>query len=222
MNQMKKEKGAVLTCVGMLLMVLLTATKIMPSSTLAGYSVFVGIAFFFIVETVSKTSKEESGLRFHTIGADLKKTGILYWAILPLISVLLTTIVGTILFDRAFVDHIVGRTSAMLSFDKIPLLVIQVVIAAWGEEIAFRGFFVGKSMKYFPFWICAIVSSIFFAAGHIAVGNVPLVIFDIATIFIDSIIFAVVYSKSGNCMISTISHILGNSVAILITFIFFL
>ena len=222
MNQITKDKSAVVTFIGLILMMLLTATKVVPTSTLAGYSVFVGIAFFFITETIAKTNKEESGLRFHTMGADLKKTGILYWAGLPLLSVFLTTIVGTLLFDSAFVEHVVGRTSAMLSFDKIPLLVVQVVIAAWGEEIAFRGFFVGKSMKYFPFWICVLVSSISFAAGHIAVGNVGLVIFDIATIFIDSVIFAVVYNKTENCMISTISHILGNSVAILITFVFFL
>ena len=87
----------------------------------------------------------------------------------------MTLIVGHLLFGRAFVDHIVGRTSAFLSFDRIPLLIGQVIIAALGEEIAFRGFFVGKGMKRFPFWLCAVVSSVAFAAGHIAVGNAGLV-----------------------------------------------
>ena len=123
---------------------------------------------------------------------------------------------------RSFVSHVLGRTSSMLSFNKIPLLIGQVILAAWGEEIAFRGFFVGKAMKIFPFWLCAAVSSIVFAAGHIAPGDAGLVLYDVAGIFIDSVLYAIVYRKSGNCMISTISHIFSNGIAIASTLIFFM
>lgn len=47
-----------------------------------------------------------------------------------------------------------------------------------------------------------------FAAGHIAAGNVGIVVCDIATIFIGNIIHTVVYRKSVNCLICDISHIL--------------
>ena len=49
------KRGTVLTMIGVAIMILLTATKVVPSSNIASYSVFVGIAFFFIVEAVSKT-----------------------------------------------------------------------------------------------------------------------------------------------------------------------
>ena len=39
---------------------------------------------------------------------------------------------------------------------------------------------------------------------------------------IDSVLYAIVYRKSGNCMISTISHILSNGIAIASTLIFFM
>ncbi len=42
------KKSAVLTITGMVIMILLTLTKVVPSSNIAGYSMFVGIAFFFI------------------------------------------------------------------------------------------------------------------------------------------------------------------------------
>lgn len=48
------KKGGVLTVTGMIIMLVMTLTKIVPSSTIAGYSVFVGIAFFFIVEGFEK------------------------------------------------------------------------------------------------------------------------------------------------------------------------
>lgn len=73
----KKDKSTTLTIVGVIAMILLTITKIVPSSQIAGYGIFVGIAFFFIVERVEKNSGAESGLRFNTILADIKKPGVL-------------------------------------------------------------------------------------------------------------------------------------------------
>ena len=73
----KDKKSAVLTMAGAAIMVVLTATKVVPSSSIAGYSVFVGIAFFFIVEAAAKTPGAGSGLRFHTIVEDMKKPGVI-------------------------------------------------------------------------------------------------------------------------------------------------
>lgn len=214
------DRQTAITIAGLIVMLLLTATKVAPSSQIAGYSVFVGIAFFFLAEAAEKPKPDESGLRFSTLWADIRKTGAILW-LFPIVSAVLTLIVGNLLFDRAFVDHVVGRTSAILSFDRIPLLIGQVIVAALGEEIAFRGFLVGKAMKRFPFWLCAAVSSAVFAAGHIATGKAGLVAYDIATIFVDGMFYAMVYRKSGNCLMSTISHILCNAVAIAATLLFF-
>lgn len=220
-DSIKRDKSTVFTVIGLIIMILLTITKVIPSSQIAGYAVLVGIAFFFIVEASAKTKGADSGLRFNKILTDIKKPGVLLWTLLPIASAIATLIVGNLIFGEDFVSHVLGRTSSMLSFDKIPLLIGQVIIAALGEEIAFRGFFVGKSMKLFPFWLCAVISSIVFAAGHIAAGDVGLVVYDVATIFIDSIIYAIVYYKSGNCLISTIAHILSNGFALAAAFIFF-
>lgn len=214
------NKGTVCTVIGIVVMILLTVTKVVPSSQVAGYAVFVGVAFFFIVEATAKTHGAESGLRFGTIPVDLKKPGVLPWLLLPAVSAVATFVAGNLIFSGEFVAHVMGRTSSMLSFDKIPLLVVQVIIAALGEEIAFRGFFVGKGMKIVPFWPCAVISSIVFAAGHIAAGKAGIVAFDVASIFIDSILYTIVYRKSGNCLISTFSHILSNSIAIAIALTF--
>ena len=215
------KKSLVLTIIGVAIMILLTVTKVVPSSKIAGYSVFVGIAFFFITEAVSKTPNAESGLRFHTIPADLKKPGVILWALLPSVSGIATLIVGNLIFGGEFLAHEMGRVGSILSFDKIALLIGQVIIAAFGEEIAYRGFFFGKTSKLFPIWLCAVVSSAVFAAGHIAAGNIGVVLYDVACVFIDSLLFSVVYHKSGNCVISTFSHILGNAISLAAAFLFF-
>lgn len=215
------KRSTVLTLIGMAVMILLTATKVMPSSKVAGYSVLIGIVLFFITEAVSKTKGVQSGLRFNTILSDIKKTGVILWMFLPIVSGILTLILGNLIFGGEYVDHVVGRVDSIVSFDKITLLMAQFIILPFGEEIAYRGFFLGKGSKIFPVWICAAVSSIVFAAGHFAIGNIGIVTYDIFSVFIDSLIFSVIYQKSGNCVISTISHILGNLIFIVAVFVFF-
>lgn len=217
-QQITNKKSTVLTLIGITGMILLTLTKVVPSSTIAGYSVFVGIAFFFIVEAVSKTRGSESGLRFNTIAVDMKKPGVVLWMLLPSVSGIATLVVGNLFFGGDYVAHVMGRTSSILSFDKTALLIGQVIIAAFGEEIAYRGFFFGKAQKIFPIWVSAVVSSAVFAAGHIATGNIGIVAYDIASVFFDSLIFSVIYHKSGNCVISTFSHILGNAISLVAVF----
>lgn len=207
------KKGTILTIIGIIAMVLLTITKVVPSSQIAGYTVFVGIAFFFIVETVAKMRGSESGLRFNTIATDFKKPKVILWTLLPIVTGPLGIFIGNLIFGTEFVSHLLGRVDNIISLDKIATLIPSIIIAAWGEEIAFRGFFLGKTMKKFPFWICAVVSSVVFATGHIVAGNVGIVAYDIATVFIDSLIFSIIYKKTENCMISTFSHILGNTMS---------
>lgn len=214
------KKGAVLTLIGIAVMILMTLTKVVPSSTIAGYSIFVGIVFFFITEAVNKTRGSKSGLRFNTIIEDIKKPGVILWMLLPGATIV-TLVAGNMIFGGEFIAHVMGRTSSILSFDKIALLIGQVIIAAFGEEIAYRGFFFGKSSKLFPVWVCAVVSSAVFAAGHITTGNTWIVAYDIASVFIDSLIFSVIYHKSGNCVISTFSHIFGNAISLVAAFLFF-
>ena len=215
------KKSAFLTMTGMAGMVVLTATKVVPSSNIAGYSVFVGIAFFFIAEALSKTPNAASGLRFHTIAEDIKKPGVIAWMLLPGVSGIATLVVGNLMFSGAFAAHVMGRTGSILSFDQTALLIGQVILAAFGEEIAYRGFFLGKGSELFPFWLCAVVSSLTFATGHIATGNTGLVAYDVASVGIDSLIFSVIYHKSGNCVVSALSHVFGNAVSLAAGFLFF-
>jgi membrane protein len=204
------------TIIGLFLMAVLSLTKIIPELSLSGLTVLIGILFFFVLEYLEKKSHIESGLRFKSFFDDLKKQGVILLVLFPVGSAVATLLIGDMVFKGAFTSHVLGRTNGMLSFDKVPLLMVQIVIAAFGEEMAWRGFFLGKSMRILPFWLCAILSSLLFAIAHISSGSVGLVSYDIFMIFVDSIIYAMIYKKSGNCLISALSHILGNATGILL------
>lgn len=204
------------TIIGLFLMAVLSLTKIIPELSLSGLTVLIGILFFFVLEHFDKKSHIESGLRFKSFFDDLKKQGVILLVLLPVGSAAATLLIGDMVFKGAFTSHVLGRANGMLSFEKIPLLMIQIIIAAFGEEIAWRGFFLGKSMRILPFCLCAILSSLLFAIAHISSGSIELVSYDIFMIFVDSIIYAMIYKKSGNCLISALSHILGNTTGILL------
>lgn len=51
-----------------------------------------------------------------------------------------------------------------------------------------------------------------FAIGHIAGGESSLVLFDLCFVFIDCMILTILFKKSGNCLESIVSHIVGNAV----------
>lgn len=222
MNQTneKQRKSYQWITTGLIVMVLLSLTQLVPSIRIAGYSVLVGIAFFFTVESIQKTPKEESALRFKTFPDDIRKPGVWIWALLPVVTAILPMLLGDWLFKGAFSAHVLGRVDGMLTFDNIPLLIFQIFILAWGEEIAWRGFFLNRVMEKAPFWLAAIVSSILFAMGHISDAGIGLLLYDLVFVFIDSMIFSVVFRKSGNCLVSTASHILGNAVGLLICLAF--
>ena len=110
---MKTDKSKMLTIVGIVMMILLVLTKVVPTLQLAQYSLFVGLAFFFIVEGVAKTPDAESGLRFKTFLEDLKKPGVLLWTLIPIATAIGSILIGNALFGDGYVNHVLGRTGSI-------------------------------------------------------------------------------------------------------------
>ncbi|WP_314760573.1 CPBP family intramembrane glutamic endopeptidase [uncultured Abiotrophia sp.] len=209
-----------ITLIGMATMAILSSTKIIPETSYAGVSVPIGILFFFLIDNIDKGPHIKKGVRLNTFFSDMKKPWVIPLVLLPVVTAIASVIIGDAIFKGMYTTHIIGRSDAMLSYDKIPLLMLQLVIAALTEEIAWRGFFLGKSMRFFPFWVCAFISALLFAIAHIAVGDFGLVFYDVFTIFINSIIYAIIYKKSESCLVTTVSHILCNSAGIAFFMIF--
>ena len=68
-----KNKTFYITMIGIVLMAILSLTKMKPETSIAGASVIVGILFFYVVDNMDKKLQIESGLRFKTFFSDMKK-----------------------------------------------------------------------------------------------------------------------------------------------------
>ena len=201
-------------------MIIAVAVKAATSSMIAAAAIHVaGLACFFIIEGIEKTPDSESGLSFKRFFSDLKKPGVIPLILFMLVLTPAQMLLSKAVFGRAYIDHVLGRVN-MPGLDQLPLLFNQTV-AVLGEEIEFRAFFVGKGMKHFPFWPLTAVSAVLFAAAHFVTGAPGIVAWDLGGILIDAILFAILYRKTGNCLISFVPHFLNNMIGFFLVPILF-
>jgi membrane protease YdiL (CAAX protease family) len=175
----------------------------------AGISVIAGVVFFFINKALEKQPFKNSGLDIKSIGISLKNRNIWIWIALPLIMDAVSITIAK-LFLPGFIEHVLARAEIFVSFDKALLLVFQLAFLALGEEIAWRAFFQKQLCKVFPIMPVILFSSVLFALGHLTAGKPIIVIFDIFFVFINSILYGIVFHKSNNAWVSAISHFIAN------------
>ena len=217
----KNNKVRMITLFGMAVMIIAVAVKAATSSVLAAAAIHIaGLACFFVIEGVEKTPDSESGLSFKRFFSDLKKPGVIPLILLMLVLSPAEMLLSKAVFGRAYIDHVLGRISVP-SLDQLPLLLFSQIVSVLGEEIEFRAFFVGKGMKRFPFWPVAVAGAVLFAAAHYAAGPAGIVAWDLGGIFIDAILFAILYRKTGNCLISFVPHFLNNMIGFFLVPILF-
>ncbi len=200
-----------------IIMALLSLTALIDISkgelSIAGLSTIVGLIFFFLYKIRNKLSFSTVGLNGKDFLAGIKKLWLIILApsILNLICVAISKM---ILPD--YIDHVVGRTEVLLSFNTIMLMLIEFIIFAFIEEVSWRGFMQKQFCNYIKPVYAIFLTSIFFSIGHTAKGDLAIVVYDVFFVFCNSIFYGLAYEKSKNVFISTLSHFLANFTGLLI------
>ena len=221
LDSLKKDKAAVITLVGMAVMLIAVAVKAATASVIAAAAIHIaGLACFFLIEGIEKTPDSESGLSFKRFFSDLKKPWVIPLILFMLVLSPVEMLLSKAVFGSAYIDHVLGRVNVP-GLDQLPLLLFNQIVSVLGEEIEFRAFFVGKGMKRFSFWPVAVAGAVLFAAAHYVAGAAGIVAWDLAGIFIDAILFAILYRRTGNCLISFIPHFLNNMIGFFLVPILF-
>lgn len=94
--------------------------------------------------------------------------------------------------------------------------IIQFLVFALGEEIAWRAFFQQQLNKALPIIPVLLSSSLLFALGHFKAGNPVVVVYGLIIIFINSFLYGIVFHKTKNAWVSTISHFIANIFEVII------
>lgn len=177
---------------------------------LAGISVIVGIIGYF---TTRKTNESiTSGLDIKKFFSSLKDVKVILLLIIPtLLNILCFLIAKNFLPE--YIEHLNGRTN-FINPSEIIKTVLMLAVAALGEEIAWRAFFQKQTTKILKFIPSLIITSILFSLGHFNFGNLLIVIYDLSSIFINSLFYGLVFKKTDNAWCSWISHYIANLIGI--------
>lgn len=194
--------------VGLIIMAVISFSNL-AGSNVAGVSVILGVVFFFINKVREKQQYSGSGLDIKAISANIKDKKIWFWILLPLIMDAIYTIIAK-LYIPEYIEFEITRAGTFVSFDIGLLSVLQLIFFALGEEIAWRAFFQNQLRKALPIIPVLAISSLLFALGHYKNGTPIVVAFSISTVFINSILYGIVFHKTNNAWISTISHFIAN------------
>lgn len=183
--------------------------------TIAGIAVIFGVIFFFINKASEKQPFESSGLDIGAIKTNFKDKSICFWIALPIVMDAVSITISK-LFLPEYIEHVLARTEIFVSFDKILIMIFQLAFIALGEEIAWRAFFQKQLSKALPIIPTLLISSMFFAIGHFSQGNSVIILYDVFFVFINSVLYGVIFHKTNNAWVSAISHFVANLFSIIV------
>jgi len=203
-----------ISLVAMIIMGVISFSNLMGLKV-AGASVVIGVIFFFVNKKSENQSDKESGFDMNSIKSNFKDESIWLWVLLPLTLDAVSIMISK-LFLPEYIEHVLARTEGFVSYDKIVIMVLQLAFLALGEEIAWRAFFQKQLNKFLSIRHTLLISSVLFAIGHISSGNTTIVIYDIFFVFINSILYGIIFYKSNNAWISAISHFTANLFSLMV------
>lgn len=203
-----------ISLIAIILMAILSFSNLLGLK-IAGLAVVVGVILFFVHKASEKQPFEGSGLDIGAIRINFKDKSIWFWIALPIIMDAVAIAISKLLLPE-YLEHVLARTEAFVSFDKVLILIIQLAFLALGEEIAWRAFFQKQLNKALPIILTLLISSLLFAIGHFNQGNAVIVLYDALFVFINSVLYGVIFHKTNNAWISAISHFVANLFSIII------
>lgn len=181
--------------------------------SLSSITLIIGIVFYF----VAREPEEKETMSLKAVPKLLKdwKTDLLILA--PLASGIACYTIA-MAFVPEFMEHLSGRTG-FLSFNQIIMLAIELIIAAFGEEIAWRGFFQNKLSKHLPLFPTLLITAALFSVCHFTKGSAIVVLYDLFFIIVDAMLFGLVFKRSNNIIVCTLSHFLANAFGVAVLYL---
>ncbi|MCH5238246.1 MAG: CPBP family intramembrane metalloprotease [Muribaculaceae bacterium] len=180
---------------------------------LTGITLLIGIVFYFI----TREAEEKETLSLKSVPKALKDWKTDFLILMPVVMNIICYAFAKMYLPE-FLEHLSGRTD-FLSTGQIIILIAELIIAALGEEIAWRGFFQSRLSRRLPFLPALFITATLFSLCHFSTGSFGVVLYDLLFIIVNAAFYGLVYKRSNNIIVSTISHFIANVVGILGLFI---
>ena len=173
----------------------------------------IPLVYLLIERRLRRRSWNDLGFKFRTFWQDLRSNW--FWFILVgVISQPLTALLTKYFFPE-YLEHVISR----LPFNEgmglgliLPMLAVSLVL----EELTYRTLIQGRLTPYIGAPLAILIASFLFGFAHFASGPFWIVFLDVFTIIVDSILFGVIYKRSGNLVVTWAAHLIGDVLGLIV------
>lgn len=173
----------------------------------------IPLVYLLVERRLRKRSWSDLGFKFRTFWLDLRANW--FWFVLVgLISQPLIVILTKNWFS-AFLEHVISRlpfSEAMELGLLLPMLAVTLVL----KELTYRTLIQGRLTPYLGAPLAILVASILFGFAHFDSGPFWIVFLDVGMIIVDSILFGIIYKRSGNIVVTWLAHFIGDVLGLLL------
>ena len=180
-----------------------------PSLKILG--ILIPVAYLIVEGRLRGRTLAEAGFNLRAFPQDLLRS--LGWVLLVGVGTQALSVFGTYFFLPEFSAHVIAR----LPFDAntiSPAIIIALLLATLGEEIIYRALFQNRISAFLSVPAAIGLSSLVFALMHFAPGPFLIVFVDLALIFVDSLIYGIIFARTRNVFVSWAAHFLADIVGI--------
>ena len=178
----------------------------------------VAIAYLSVERRLRKRRSEDIGFDIKGVPLAVRENW-LFILLVVFVTPLLTVAIGK-LFLPDYFTHVLDRVTPYVKVGAMDKLFTQLLVLAFGEEIVFRAFLQGRLSLFINSRWAILLTSLVFAAVHFTTGLLLVVALDLLSVFVDSLLFGIIFERSKNVFVSTLSHFLGNSFGMLLLLFF--
>ncbi len=173
----------------------------------------IPLVYLLIERRLRKRNWAELGFKFRTFWTDLRNNWG-WFVLVGLVSQPLAALLAKFYYP-AYLEHVSARlpfSDGMGWIVILPMLAISLVL----EELTYRTLIQGRLTPYIGAPLAIVIASVLFGFAHFSPGLFWIVFLDIGLIVVDSLLFGIIFKRSGNLVVTWLAHLIGDVLGLLV------
>ena len=178
---------------------------------LKGLLAFLPIVYLLVERWLRKRPWAELGFNIR----GFKQSLVANWYFILLVAIVIPLLVtwSAKAFWPAMLTHIQSRIP-LFSTANLDKLLLLLVIATLGEEMAYRSLFQERLSWFIPTPLAIMIGAIVFGVMHRAKGDPLIVTADVLLVMVDGVIYGVIFNRGKNIYVAWLAHFLADTFAL--------
>jgi len=173
----------------------------------------VPVAYLLIEFHLRKREWSELGFRFTTLWQDARANWL--WLVVAGFVIQSVTVFWARVYFPEYLAHVRERLPFTTGLGWIFIFII-LAISILGEELTYRALFQGRMVAFIGAPAAVILASVLFGLAHFSPAPAGILAVDLGLVFIDSLLYGVIYARSHNILLSWAAHFLGDLIALIL------